>query len=210
MRAILEAVGVDDELLAPSRRIIQGSAPDRIKLPAGGSEPRMAVAVAVMGGAQQPEIVGLGAAAERIRHHVIDLQQMPGAAPAPTAPVHVAAAAPVALPHLPPHRHGNSAAADARPRRRGRRRGAGPMRHGLRAASCLRRRSGDSGRCRGPVRGLNLGWRSRRACRQLAPRRRRSLLRRRSLRRDFCGPGPGGHLVGFHIGSLEPQGICSD
>ena len=34
----------------------------------------MAVAVTVMCGAQQPEIVGLGAAAERMRYHVIDLQ----------------------------------------------------------------------------------------------------------------------------------------
>ena len=51
----------------------------------------MRMAVAVMGGAQQPEIVRLGATSERIRHNVIYLQQMPGAAPAPTAPVHVAA-----------------------------------------------------------------------------------------------------------------------
>ena len=105
----------------------------------------MAVAVAVMGGAQQPQIVGLGATAERIRHHVIYLQQMPGAAPAPTAPVHVAAAAPVALPHLPPDRRRNSAA----------------------AASDLRRRNGDSGGCRGPVRCLSPRRRSRRARRSV-------------------------------------------
>ena len=58
--------------------------------------------VAVMGGAQETEIVGVGAAAERERNDVIDLQQIPGAAPAPAAPVHVAATAPIALPHLPP------------------------------------------------------------------------------------------------------------
>ena len=37
------------------------------------------MAVAVMGGAQQPEIAGLGTAAERERQDVIDLQPMPGA-----------------------------------------------------------------------------------------------------------------------------------
>ena len=50
------------------------------------------VAVAVMDGAQQPRIVRLGAAAERERNDVIDLQQMPEAATAPAASVHVAAA----------------------------------------------------------------------------------------------------------------------
>ena len=54
-----------------------------------------------MGGAQPPQIVGFGAAAERERNDVIDLQQMPGAAPPPAAPVHVAAAPPIALPDLP-------------------------------------------------------------------------------------------------------------
>ena len=54
-----------------------------------------------MGGAQETEIVRVGAAAERVRDDVIHLEQMPGAATAPAVPVHIAAAAPVALPHLP-------------------------------------------------------------------------------------------------------------
>ena len=60
------------------------------------------MAVAVMGGAKEAEIVELGTAAKREREHVIYLQPVPGAATAPAAPVHVAATAPVPLPHLPP------------------------------------------------------------------------------------------------------------
>ena len=81
------------------------SAPGRIKSPAGGCEPRMAVAVAVMGGAQQPEIVPPPSA----YGDVIDLQQVHGSRTGAHCPGPVAAAAPVALPHLPPDRHGNSA-----------------------------------------------------------------------------------------------------
>ena len=68
---------------------------------------------------------------------------------------------PVALPHLPPDRRRNSAAANARLRRCRRRRGGpgNPIRRGLHAASCLRRRSGDPGGCRGPLRRLNPRWR---------------------------------------------------
>ena len=55
----------------------------------------------MMGGAQETEIAGLGAAAERERNDVIDLQPMPGAAAASAAPVHVAAAPLIALPDLP-------------------------------------------------------------------------------------------------------------
>ena len=71
-----------------------------------------------MGGAEKAQIVGLGAAAERIRDDVIYLQQMTGAVAAPTGPVHIAAAAPVTLPHLPPDRRRNGAAAYPRLRRR--------------------------------------------------------------------------------------------
>ena len=60
---------------------------------AGKAESGADVAVAVMGGAQQPEIVRLGRAAAGIRHDVIDLQQVLRAAAAPAGAVHVAAAA---------------------------------------------------------------------------------------------------------------------
>ena len=45
------------------------------------------MAVAVVGGAQETEIAGFGAAAERERNDVIDLQQMPGAATASAGPM---------------------------------------------------------------------------------------------------------------------------
>ena len=70
----------------------------RLPILAGATESGAGVAVAVMGGAQQAEIVRLGGAAEGIRHDVIDLQQVLGAAAAPAGAVHVAAAALVAPP----------------------------------------------------------------------------------------------------------------
>ena len=54
----------------------------------------MAVPEAVMGGAEETEIVGLGAAAKRVGDHVIHLQQVPGAATAPTAPIHTSCSSP--------------------------------------------------------------------------------------------------------------------
>ena len=48
----------------------------RLTILARAAESGAGVAVAVMGGAQQPEIVRLGAAAAGIRHDVIDLQQV--------------------------------------------------------------------------------------------------------------------------------------
>ena len=59
------------------------------------------MAVATVGGAQQTEIVGFGAAAERERKDVIDLNQAMGTATARADPVDVAAATPIALPDLP-------------------------------------------------------------------------------------------------------------
>ena len=53
-----------------------------------------------MGRAQQAEIIGFGAAAERERKDVIDLEEPPGAATAPAGPVHIAAATPIALPDV--------------------------------------------------------------------------------------------------------------
>ena len=112
----------------------------------------MAVTVTVMRGAQETEIIGLGAAAERIREDVIDLQQVAGAAAAPAAPVHVAAAALIALPDLPLDRGGDGAAGRARLLRLdggGARRPRGPLlrRRGrpLRVALRLRRRSAGGG-----------------------------------------------------------------
>ena len=74
------------------------------ELRTGGSAVRpvayVRVAVAVVGGAEQTEIVGFCAAAERERQDVIHLHHMPGATTASAAPVHVAAAAPITLPDL--------------------------------------------------------------------------------------------------------------
>ena len=61
---------------------------------------RSCVAVAVMSGAQQSEIVRLGGAALGVRYDVIDLQQVLRAAATPAGAVHVAATASVALPDL--------------------------------------------------------------------------------------------------------------
>ena len=71
-----------------------------------------------MGGAKETKVIEIGAAAKRIREHVIYLQQVPGAATAPAAPVHVTAATPIPLPDLPPDRSRD--AAPANPRLRGR------------------------------------------------------------------------------------------
>ena len=68
-----------------------------------------------MGSAKEPKIVGLGAAAKRKREHVIYLQQVPGTAAAPAAPVHVAATAPVPLPDLPPDCGRDAAPPNPRP-----------------------------------------------------------------------------------------------
>ena len=74
---------------------------------------RSCVAVAVMSGAQQSEIVRLGGAALGIRYDVIDLQQVFGAAAAPGGAVNVAATAPVALPDLAFYRRRDGAAGPA-------------------------------------------------------------------------------------------------
>ena len=140
--------------LSALRRCITTRLPTHRKVAAGIFTPRVDVAVAVMGGAEKAQIVGLGAAAERIRHDVIYPQQMAGAAAAPTGPVHIAAAAPITLPDLPPDCRRNDAAAYPGLRRR-RRRGLA-----LPAASHLRRRSGGSGGCRGIRRGRVLRRRS--------------------------------------------------
>ena len=55
----------------------------RLTILAGAPASGANVAVAVMGGAQQAEIVRRGGAAAGIRHDVIDLQQVLGAATAP-------------------------------------------------------------------------------------------------------------------------------
>ena len=60
-----------------------------------------------------PEIVGFGAAAERIRYDVICFQHIAGSRTGAPAPVHVAAAAPIALPDLLPDRRRNRAPAAA-------------------------------------------------------------------------------------------------
>ena len=73
------------------------------------------MAVAVMGGAEEPKIIGLGAAAKRVGEDVIYLKQVPGAATAPAAPVHVAATAPVPLPNLPPDCGRDAAPPNPRP-----------------------------------------------------------------------------------------------
>ena len=73
----------------------------------------VAVAVAVMSGAQQPEIVRLGGAAAGVWHDVIDLQQVLGAATAPAGAIHVAAAAPVAPPDRALDRRRDGAAGPA-------------------------------------------------------------------------------------------------
>ena len=91
-----------------------------------------------MGGAQQPEIVRLSAAAAGIRHDVIDLQQVLRAATAPAGAVHVAAAAPVAPRHLALDRRRDCAAGHALLRCRSR-----PV-----EAPRLRRRSGVALRLR--------------------------------------------------------------
>ena len=140
---------------------------------------------------------------------------MAGAAAAPNGPVHVAAAAPITLPHLPPDRRRNGAAAYPGLRRRPR---SGMPDRPRRAASHFRRRSGGSGGCRGIRRGRVLRRRScagnfrspggrrrpprrrsvprtRRACRlrgalHRSGVRRGGVLRRRSCRRNApaCAP----------------------
>ena len=138
-----------------------------------------------MSGAEQTEIAGVGAAAERERKDVIHLHHMPGAATAPAAPVHVAAAAPVALPDLPFDRGRDGAAAHPVLRRRG---------AVLPAALRLRRRrscgcAGPYGRRTAAVLGvrlrLRLRWRSYAACRRRLPlgRLSRSGIRLRRIRR---------------------------
>ena len=114
---------------------------------------------------------------------------MAGAAKAPTGPVHVAAAPPITLPHLPPDRRWNGAA--AYPGLGRRRSGSGGpdrprrSRRGctLRAASHFRRRSGDSGGRRGIRRGRVLRRRSCAGNLRSPGGGRRRRPRRRSARR---------------------------
>ncbi len=156
-----------------------------------------------MGGAQEPQVGRLGPAAQSERQDMVDLQQVPGAAPAPAVRVHVGAASLVALPHFSLDRYRNRP-----PARRTRLWRCGN--DGCRSCGHLRRRSAGIFQRRGALRCHSgaavevrrlLRWRSGAFRVHGGPRARRSggavrgdpLLRRRSrfgVRRPTCGAPP--------------------